>query len=118
MTDHSYENWLRANPAPDLQELVARHGGYHCIPPDAWAEYDRALAEWQERRQTRSQGDQSDIPHSDGAAADPEAICICGLPGVVSRPRRGGGRRIWRCEQHRERWPDYAEDVALRRVAE
>jgi hypothetical protein len=46
-----------------------------------------------------------------GADADPEALCICGLPGVVSRPRKGGGRAIWRCEQHRDHWPDYAIEV-------
>jgi hypothetical protein len=26
-------------PAPDLQALVEKHGGYHCIPRDAWAEH-------------------------------------------------------------------------------
>jgi hypothetical protein len=31
--------------APDLQELVARFGGYDRITPEAWAEYDREVAE-------------------------------------------------------------------------
>jgi hypothetical protein len=111
-TDRDYEGWLRANPAPDLQELVERHGGYDKITPAAWAEYDRAMADWQERRRNRSQGGPSEeIPQSDCAAPDPAALCICGLPGVVSRPRKGGGRPIWRCEQHRDRWPDYAAEV-------
>jgi hypothetical protein len=35
---------------PDLQELVARFGGYDKITPEAWAEYDRAMAEWQLKR--------------------------------------------------------------------
>jgi hypothetical protein len=113
--DDGYANWLRSNPAPDLQELVSKHGGYDKIPAQAWAEYDRAMAEWQERRRRRSEGSE-DLPHSE--RSDPEALCICGLPGVVSRPRKGGGRAIWRCEQHRDRWPDYAEDIPLRRAAE
>ena len=93
---------------PDLQALVARHGGYHKI--EAWAEYDRAIAEWQERRRDRSAAPSSD-------RADPERLCICGLPGVYWRPRQGGGRTKWRCEQHRDQWPDYAEDFPLREVA-
>jgi hypothetical protein len=35
---------------PDLQELIADHGGYDKIPPEAWAEWDRLNAEWQERQ--------------------------------------------------------------------
>jgi hypothetical protein len=35
---------------PDLQELVVRHGGYDKITPEAWAEYDRQMSEWQARR--------------------------------------------------------------------
>jgi hypothetical protein len=31
---------------PDLQELVRRFGGYHLIPPAAWAEHDRAVEEY------------------------------------------------------------------------
>ena len=100
----AYEAWLRANPAPDLQELVARHGGYVKIPPEAWAEYDRAMADWQQRRRSRHV-----VPQ--GLAADPEAACICGLAGVYMRPHKGGGRPIWRCEQHRNNWPDYAVEV-------
>jgi hypothetical protein len=41
MTDH-------VRP-PDLQELVARFGGYNKITPEAWAEYDQ-VAEYQARR--------------------------------------------------------------------
>jgi hypothetical protein len=35
---------------PDLQELVQRWGGYDRIPPEAWSEYDLALAEWRNMR--------------------------------------------------------------------
>jgi hypothetical protein len=53
MTSQSFEAWLKYNPAPDLQELVRRFGGYDKITPEAWEEYDRAMAEWQERRRNR-----------------------------------------------------------------
>jgi hypothetical protein len=32
---------------PDLQEWVARYGGYHKIP---WAEWDAAIEQWQAAR--------------------------------------------------------------------
>jgi hypothetical protein len=35
---------------PDLHELIDRFGGYGAIPPDAWAAFDRALAEWKQAR--------------------------------------------------------------------
>jgi hypothetical protein len=38
---------------PDLQALVARHGGYHRIPPEEWAQYDEAMASWQARRREK-----------------------------------------------------------------
>jgi hypothetical protein len=46
--------------------------------------------------------------HSD---ADPgERLRICGLPGTHMKPRKRGGRPVWRCEQHRD-WPDYAVEA-------
>ena len=115
--DDGYANWLRSNPAPHLQELVRKHGGYDKISPEAWAEHDRAMAEWQERRRAGSEGGpSSEIPNSD--RSDPEALCICGLPGVYWRPRKGGGHPIWHCQQHRNLWPDYAEDIPLKEAAE
>jgi|SRR5262249_40664638 len=107
-TDDGYDAWLRANPAPDLQELVRRHGGYDKITREAWAEHDRAMAEWQERRERRvEEGDRAGETRP-----DPAALCICDLAGVVSRPRKRGnsGGPIWRCEQHRNLWPDYAAE--------
>jgi hypothetical protein len=35
---------------PDLQELVRQCGGYDKITLELWAAWDRANAEWQERR--------------------------------------------------------------------
>jgi hypothetical protein len=36
--------------APDLQDLVAKYGGYGNIPAEAWAEWDRANAAYQQHR--------------------------------------------------------------------
>jgi hypothetical protein len=35
---------------PDLQEYVVRFVGYNKITPEGWAEYDRSMAEYQQRR--------------------------------------------------------------------
>jgi hypothetical protein len=74
-TDDGYADWLRSNPAPDLQELVGCHGGDDKITPEAWAEYDRAMADWHERRRTRRV-----VVRGEGA--DRDALCICSLPGI------------------------------------
>jgi hypothetical protein len=86
-TDDGYADWLRSNPAPDLQELVGCHGGYDKITPEAWAEYGRAMADWHERRRTRRV-----VVRGEGA--DRDALCICGLPGIyllaAAQGRRAG----------------------------
>jgi len=62
-----YRRWVRegcptpeqaaAAPAapPDLQELVARAGGYDRITAEQWAEFDRQMAEYQTRRRAALQ---------------------------------------------------------------
>ena len=45
-----YTEWLKRSPAPDLQDLVQRYGGYHRVPADAWAQFDLDIADWQARR--------------------------------------------------------------------
>jgi hypothetical protein len=35
---------------PDLQEWVSAFGGYHRIPPEAWAEWDKLYEESRRRR--------------------------------------------------------------------
>jgi len=46
---------IMSDSPPNLQEWVARYGGYANIP---WAEWDRANAEWQERRREVLRGEQ------------------------------------------------------------
>jgi hypothetical protein len=43
---------LRPSPngPPDLQVLVAEHGGCDKIIPEAWVEFDRAMAAWKLQR--------------------------------------------------------------------
>ena len=53
LREENEERWwqkLRADPPPDLQELVVRHGGYDKITPETWAEYDRVMMAWKARR--------------------------------------------------------------------
>lgn len=49
----NFVEWLKTNPYPDLQEFVAHFGGYDKITPKAWAEYDKAVANWRQQRQER-----------------------------------------------------------------
>jgi hypothetical protein len=52
--DHAdFSTWLKQNPGPFLQALVDQYGGYSSIPPDAWAEYDRARWTWESARRDR-----------------------------------------------------------------
>jgi hypothetical protein len=37
-------------PAPDLQTLVERFGGYDKITPERWAEHDEAMHQWHRTR--------------------------------------------------------------------
>jgi hypothetical protein len=36
--------------SPDLQEWIKFYGGYHNIPPAAWARWDRLYEAYRERR--------------------------------------------------------------------
>jgi methyl coenzyme M reductase alpha subunit len=40
--DETYEQWLKANPAPNFAALIAHHGGYEAIPPQAWTAFGDA----------------------------------------------------------------------------
>jgi len=49
-----FRRWLAANPPPNLDDLIAEHGGYRSIPPAAWDAFDRAYADWSWRYRNRS----------------------------------------------------------------
>ena len=42
----AYSEWRRQNPEPDLQALAEQYGGLGNVPPEAWADFDRAREEW------------------------------------------------------------------------
>ena len=52
----TFEEWLKANPPPDLQALVARWGSYKRIPPDVLGEFNRQRDEWEKRQRERLKG--------------------------------------------------------------
>jgi hypothetical protein len=82
------------DPPPDLQELVKRAGDYSKITDEQWSEYDRTMEAWRQRLREGAVLEAGPI--------DPNKLCICGLPGVHGRVR--DGRKIWRCEAHRNQW--------------
>jgi hypothetical protein len=42
-SDADFFTWIERNPAPSLQSLAAKYGGYGNIPPEAWRDYDAAM---------------------------------------------------------------------------
>jgi hypothetical protein len=50
-----YQEWLKANPAPNLVELISRYGSYDAVPVRAWAEFGDAQVEWEKRRKAAAQ---------------------------------------------------------------
>ena len=53
MTNPDFAEWIKKHPPPDLQELVRRFGGYPKITPQAWADYDQGMVDWQRERRDR-----------------------------------------------------------------
>jgi len=51
--DSDFQEWLKRNPVPSLQELVAKWGTYSNIPAEAWAEFDAARETWEAARKSR-----------------------------------------------------------------
>jgi hypothetical protein len=49
-----FGEWLKKNPEPSLQDLVAKHGGYSKITPQAWAEHDAMMDDWRQRYRLRN----------------------------------------------------------------
>jgi hypothetical protein len=50
-----FADWVKCDPPPNVHDLAIRFGSYKAITPEAWAEYDRAMEAWQERRKLRLQ---------------------------------------------------------------
>jgi uncharacterized protein (DUF3820 family) len=98
--DDEFVEWKRANPPPDLQELVAAHGGYDRIPPEAWAAHDQAMTDWQERRRTRFHVER--IPGVASSAKHSPIPCrTCGGPAHFGYHDKTNGVMHWYCAEHR-----------------
>jgi hypothetical protein len=57
MTDQdeqTYVEWLKDNAAPSFVALIAHHGSYEAIPPQAWSAFADAQLEWERRRRARA----------------------------------------------------------------
>jgi hypothetical protein len=54
-----FENWLKTNPAPSLQALVAHWGGWEKIPSIAWDDFIRQNKVWEAARLDRLYGHRS-----------------------------------------------------------
>lgn len=48
-----FATWLAANPPPNLQALVSRHGGYSNVPREAWEQWDYDCTAWEAARKDR-----------------------------------------------------------------
>jgi hypothetical protein len=48
--EQTYEQWLKANPAPNFAALMARHGSYEAIPRKRGRAFGDAKLEWERRR--------------------------------------------------------------------
>jgi hypothetical protein len=48
-----FGEWLKKNPPPDLQDLVAKFG-YSKITPQAWALFEAESDEWRHRYRLRN----------------------------------------------------------------
>ncbi|MGA8468519.1 MAG: hypothetical protein WB721_06670 [Pseudolabrys sp.] len=55
--EQTYVEWLKANPAPSFEALIARHGSYEAIPPLEWTAFGDAKLEWERRRRARAAED-------------------------------------------------------------
>jgi hypothetical protein len=86
------------NKPPDLQEWVARYGGYQQIP---WDEWDQAVADYQAQRRLA-------LPQPSKAAALPSPHrCHCGGFGYFGY-RNPDNSMTWYCAAHRRAqwWAD------------
>jgi hypothetical protein len=55
--EQTYAQWLKVNAGPNFAALIARHGSYEAIPPQAWTAFADAQLEWERRRRARAAED-------------------------------------------------------------
>ena len=87
---------------PDLQALIQQCGGYDKITPKLWAAWDRANAEWQERRRRiRPPADEflEQLPKPEPTTF--EACATCGQEAYFAYRDAESGELVWFCAKHR-----------------
>jgi DNA N-6-adenine-methyltransferase (Dam) len=111
--DDGFSRWLKDNPPPDLQRLVDRYGGHSKVPPEAWADFDRAKVSWEVKRKSRLRyqppaGDAlatpDQVPSPESSPFEPCVVC-----GIEARfGYRNRDRMEWFCAEHRraQSWAD------------
>ena len=62
----TFTAWLCENPAPRLEDLVRQHGSFREIPPAAWIDWERRMADWRARSRNRH----LETPHTRTAAGE------------------------------------------------
>jgi hypothetical protein len=110
--DDGFSRWLADNPPPDLQELVERYDGYSKVPPEAWADFERAKVVWEVKRKARLRrwpptGDALATPDQPSPQPSPREACIvCGVEACFGYRNRD--RMEWFCVEHRrtQAWAD------------
>jgi hypothetical protein len=106
---------MTQRPAPDLQALVATHGTYADITPEAWAKFDAELEQWRTDLIKGRLFEHIPPPPKKLAAAIPSGSIIDGTPTDAcwcgTRGQFGylsNGTMLWYCKNHRrsEHWAD------------
>jgi hypothetical protein len=98
---------------PDLQMLIRQCGGYHKITSELWRAWDRANAEYQERRRRmRPPADEflKQLPKPEPAPF--EACATCGREAHFGYRDAASGGLVWFCAEHRRAkwWADARRD--------
>ena len=54
-----FSEWIKHDPPPDLQLLIAEFGGYAKVPGEAWDSFAQDYKQWEMRRLDRLFGSRS-----------------------------------------------------------
>ena len=89
----------RIKPPPDLQALVAKHGGFASVPDAEWKKYTSALEAW--KAALREDRLVITPPQPKEILAGGADCCHCGAAGEFYYAGDAVGRFGWYCANHR-----------------
>jgi hypothetical protein len=49
----TYEEWIKHDPPPEIEDLIKRFGSYGHVPNSSWIAHDEQFRRWNNRRITR-----------------------------------------------------------------